>query len=226
MIEREARGRMRLYATCLATSVIMAGCLDGGGGSSSASAVPGKPSASGNSAPVISGTAATSTAVGNTFAFAPSSADVDGDKLSFSIDNKPVWASFDASTGRLSGTPGAADIGSYAGIAIRVSDGTSTASLPAFTITVTQIGTGSATLSWLPPTAYSDGKPLVDLAGYYIYYGTAAGNLDRVVKIDNASINRFQIDSLSAATWYFSVKAYTSAGLESEFSPLASKKIS
>jgi hypothetical protein len=59
----------------------------------------------GNRAPVISGTPATSATVGKAYAFQPSASDPDGNTLTYSIVNRPGWATFSSSTGRLSGTP-------------------------------------------------------------------------------------------------------------------------
>jgi hypothetical protein len=89
-----------------------------------------------NDAPTISGTPATSVSEDSTYVFQPNSADVDGDNLTFSISNRPSWASFNASTGRLSGTPNNADVGQYSNITIRVSDGSASAALGAFSIKV------------------------------------------------------------------------------------------
>ncbi|MEO2268176.1 DUF4347 domain-containing protein [Pseudoalteromonas sp. YIC-656] len=89
-----------------------------------------------NQAPSISGTPATEATTGQSYSFVPTSSDPDGDTLTFSVMNRPPWASFDTSTGALSGTPADADIGSFANIQISVSDGVLTAQLPAFSITV------------------------------------------------------------------------------------------
>jgi hypothetical protein len=89
---------------------------------------------------MIAGTPATSVAVGEAYSFTPTAGDVEGDILVFSIVNKPSWASFNRSTGALTGTP--TEDGATAGIVISVSDGMHTASLPAFTLTV-GAGTGS-----------------------------------------------------------------------------------
>jgi hypothetical protein len=72
--------------------------------------------------------------VGSTYRFRPTASDPDGDALTFSIASKPSWATFDSSSGTLSGTPSAA--GLFAGIVIAVSDGEATTSLAAFSITV------------------------------------------------------------------------------------------
>ena len=94
-----------------------------------------------NRAPFISGTPATSAKEGSLYAFTPSAQDKDTeDQLTFSIVNKPSWASFSSSTGTLQGTPGSQDIKTFASIVISVSDGQASASLPAFNITVAADG--------------------------------------------------------------------------------------
>jgi len=99
----------------------------------------------GNNPPTISGTPATSVFVGETYEFRPDANDKDGDSLTFSIVGRPPWASFNAASGKLKGTPTEADVGTYAGIVISVTDRVSTASLPAFSITVQPVtgATGS-----------------------------------------------------------------------------------
>ncbi|WP_340679257.1 FG-GAP-like repeat-containing protein [Paraglaciecola sp.] len=101
-------------------------------------------------APVISGSPATSVYAGNAYSFAPTASDADGDTLSFSINNKPSWASFSASTGKLSGTPNSGDIGTTSGIVIKVSDGTSEVSLAAFNVTVAPIPNRPPVISGSP----------------------------------------------------------------------------
>jgi hypothetical protein len=87
-----------------------------------------------NIAPTISGTPGTSATVGSAYAFQPSAYDANGNTLGFSITNRPSWATFSTTTGRLSGTPTAT--GTFSNIVIRVSDGRVTTSLPAFSINV------------------------------------------------------------------------------------------
>ncbi|MDN3388538.1 Ig-like domain-containing protein, partial [Pseudoalteromonas sp. APC 4017] len=91
-----------------------------------------------NVAPVLSGTPNTITAEDAAYSFIPTLTDSDeGDTHTFTIINKPSWASFNTSTGELSGTPDNSDVGSYANITIGVSDGTASASLAPFTLEVT-----------------------------------------------------------------------------------------
>ena len=68
--------------------------------------------------------------------FQPSATDVDGDALTFSISNRPSWATFNTGNGRLSGTPTDQQAGTYSNIRISVSDGAATTSLAAFSIQV------------------------------------------------------------------------------------------
>ncbi len=73
---------------------------------------------------------------GTAYAFQPVAADPEGARLSFAIQNRPSWASFDGSTGRLGGTPGAAHVGSYGNISISVTDGSTFSSLAPFGVEV------------------------------------------------------------------------------------------
>jgi hypothetical protein len=180
---------------------------------------------SSNHAPTISGTPATSVRVGLSYSFTPTARDVDGNALSFSISNKPAWASFNTSTGRLYGTPSSSQLGTYWNIVIRVSDGRASASLPAFSIAVTQSASGGATLSWLPPTRNSNGTVLTNLAGYRIYYGTSSSSMTQRIQVANPGIASYVVSNLSPATWYFNVRAYSTSGAESAASNTASKTV-
>jgi hypothetical protein len=90
---------------------------------------------------------------------------------------------------------------------------------------VSDVATGSASLSWTPPTRNTDGSTLTNLAGYKIYYGTSSGALNKTVQISNAGVSSYVIENLSPATYYFAVKAYTTTGVESALSNTASKVI-
>lgn len=82
----------------------------------------------------ISGSPATTAAVGSAYSFTPGTAGGHTPKV-FGIANKPSWAAFSTSTGQLTGTPTGAE--TDAGIVISVTDVDGlTASLPSFTITV------------------------------------------------------------------------------------------
>jgi hypothetical protein len=162
--------------------------------------------------------------VGDAYSFQPTVAGAAG-TLTYSVQNKPGWATFDSTSGRLSGSPQAGDVGTTSNIVIGVSDGSTSDALPGFSITVNQLATGSATVSWVPPTQNTDGSTLATLAGYRIGYGTSASTLDRTVEITNAGLTSYVIDNLAPGTYYFAVKALTSGGLESDYSSVASKTI-
>lgn len=180
-----------------------------------------------NRAPILSGTPATSIVAGSAYSFRPTGSDPEGRTLTWSITNRPGWASFSTASGVLTGTPTASQVGTYSGIVISASDGTNRTSLPSFNIAVNSQGTsnGSATLSWTPPTRNTNGTTLTNLAGYRIYYGTSPSSLTRTVTLSNAGLSRYVVSDLSAATWYFSVRAYTSSGAESANSNTVSKVV-
>ncbi len=75
-----------------------------------------------NDAPAISGAPATSVVDGNAYSFTPAASDIENETLSFTITNQPTWAIFDDATGKLSGNPTPAHVGTTSGIVIRVID--------------------------------------------------------------------------------------------------------
>lgn len=178
-----------------------------------------------NAAPKLSGAPATSVLAGTPYSFQPTASDADGDVLTFTISNKPAWAAFNAGTGRLQGTPLPEHVGTYANVTIKVSDGQTTTSLPAFAIAVNSIANGSATLSWTAPTQNEDGSPLTTLAGYKIHWGSESGDYSSTVTIENPGVTTYVVENLVAGTYYFATSAFTSEGLESEYSAEASTTI-
>jgi hypothetical protein len=90
------------------------------------------------SAPTISGVPTEVAPVGVAYEFQPLADDADGDALRFWVSNLPPWAAFDALTGRLSGLPGAEDLGRWSDIVIGVTDGTAGAALAPFSVEVTE----------------------------------------------------------------------------------------
>ncbi|CAA6816771.1 MAG: Unknown protein [uncultured Sulfurovum sp.] len=75
-----------------------------------------------NNAPTIIGTANRVVYLYEKYMFTPTAQDVDGDVLTFSIENKPAWAEFNSTTGMLSGYPVSSDIATFSNIKISVSD--------------------------------------------------------------------------------------------------------
>jgi hypothetical protein len=107
-----------------------------------------------SSGPTISGTPPTKDEVGSVYSFQPSASDPGGGTLTYTISGQPSWATFSTASGLLSGTPTAANVGTTSGIVISVSDGSGSASLPAFSITVSS----GPTISGAPPTTVTAGS--------------------------------------------------------------------
>jgi hypothetical protein len=117
----------------------------GSTGSGSSSKAPAQPL-------VLAGAPPSSVTVGAEYSFQPTVLQGSG-PISFTIEGKPAWASFNPATGTLSGTPSANDVGPTPGtITITASNGTSAASIGPFTIEVNPAPgppaiAGSATVS-------------------------------------------------------------------------------
>ncbi|MCC6171697.1 MAG: putative Ig domain-containing protein [Gammaproteobacteria bacterium] len=197
----------------------------------------------GGRAPSISGTPSTTVVAGTGYTFQAVASDPEGNRLTFGARNLPAWLGLNSANGILTGTPTAAQVGTYANITISVTDGNSTVSLPPFTITVTApaatgsttggsagtttgAGTGTATLTWLKPMQNADGTPLTDLAGFIVKYGNSLTALDQRIAVNDPAMTRYTVTNLGRGTWYFTVVSYTVGGVESSHSDVVSKTIS
>jgi hypothetical protein len=113
----------------------------------------------------LQGTPGATVQAGTAYSFQPSASDSTGNALTSTIANKPAWATFGTATGALSGTPTTAQARTYANVLISASDGTTSASLPAFSITVTDAAGKSLTFSisnkpaWAGKFAPADARP-------------------------------------------------------------------
>jgi len=172
----------------------------------------------------ITGNPDTSVTVGQPYSFTPTASGGSG-PYTFSIENTPPWASFNTTTGALTGTPSAGDVGTDSNIVISVSDGVTSASLAPFSITVVaqSAGPATATVSWTIPTTNTDGTPLTDLAGFNLYYGTSPSAMTNVIDIPNPSVDTYVVTGLTSGTWYFVLTSYTTSGTMSVPSNIASK---
>jgi hypothetical protein len=163
---------------------------------------------------------------GSPYAFQPGVRDLYSQPLSFSVKNKPAWASFSIATGRLSGTPTKAQAGTYGNVVISATNGQLASALPAFSISVTGGGTststGSARLYWVEPTKNTNGTPISNLGGVRLYYGTSASNLSHMVQVPSPT-TAYTIGNLAAGVWYFAAAAYTTGGIQGARSAVASK---
>ncbi len=220
------------------TAVLVAACNDNAGNSRTtaqssalppATKNPAPPPASSpvNQAPVISGTAPEQATVGQLWAFQPTLIDPDGDVLNISSSNLPGWMDLNKANGRLTGTPGDADVQTWSNIVLTASDGNVAVSLPAFTVKVIaqNAASGSATLSWLPPTQRTDGSPVGEISGYRLLYGQAPGGYTQSVTISNPGITSYMIEGLTSGEWFFAIQTLDGNGLFSAPSAEVSKVI-
>jgi hypothetical protein len=224
-----------LAPLCAAVACTLLSACGGGSGSQHHSPGTGTPlppvespmPSGDNQAPEISGTPLEATTVASAWSFQPSTNDPDGDAIQFTVENAPDWMEFDPATGQLAGTPGEGDLGTYDDIIISVTDGLATVSLPPFSVEVLPEGapSGSATLSWTPPTERVDGSPIGTLAGYRVLYGRGSGKYDQSAEIDNPSITRYVLENLAPGNWFFAVTVRTTDGLESAPSAEVRKRI-
>jgi hypothetical protein len=108
----------------------------------------------------ISGTPANSATVGQAYSFTPHVSDPSKKKLYFMIWEKPKWATFNTTTGQLSGTPSADNVGTQGAIRIGVSDETVNAYTPFFSIRVSAATSTSdkPSISGTPPTSVTAGS--------------------------------------------------------------------
>lgn len=212
-------------------SLTLVGC--GGGADDSVNPLSSTATAdeTGSATATISGKPATSATVGSNYSFTPTASDSDGGALKFSIANAPTWAAFNTATGQLSGSPKVTDTGTTMNIVITVADGSATAALPAFSISVTgtapTTGSGTATVKWVAPTENSNGTALTNLAGYTVYYGTSASTLsqEQSIQVSNPAALSYTVTGLTSGTWYFAVASYTTTGQASALSAVSSKTI-
>jgi hypothetical protein len=175
----------------------------------------------------ISGTPATSATVGSAYKFQPTATDSAGRTLSFSVSNKPSWATFSIASGLLSGTPTSSQTGTYSNIVVSASDGTASSALPAFAIKVSTAtaSTGSATVSWANPTQNTNGTTLMNLAGVHLYYGTSVSAMTHEITVASTTQTSYTIAGLTAGTWYFGATAYNTSGVQSAMSDIGSKAV-
>lgn len=95
----------------------------------------------------------------------------------------------------------------------------------AFTSGEVPDGSGSALVSWLPPTERTDGSVLTNLAGYEIRFGNTLGSLNRTIRLSNPGLSSYLIDGLAPGSWYFAIVALDSNGLASPMSAIRTKTI-
>lgn len=218
----------------LVVGLLFAGCSKTDGTQSAAAAPNG--TAGTTPAPVTSiisatialqGTPPATATVGDQYSFQPT-VNSNSVNLSFTSTGLPSWLTLNSSSGVLAGTPSVTDEGTTGHITITANAGSASATTTPFTIRVVAPpsgDTGSVKLSWVAPTENTDGTPVSELAGYRIYYGTNPSELTESITIAGATATTYVVDGLAAGTYYFSVMAYTSTGLNSGLSSVADESI-
>jgi fibronectin type 3 domain-containing protein len=78
----------------------------------------------------------------------------------------------------------------------------------------------SIDLAWIAPSTRADGSYLNarDLAGFRIYMGTSSNTLSPIVDIVNDNNYQYQVQNLTAGSYYFAITAYDQSGVESSLS--------
>jgi hypothetical protein len=103
--------------------------------------------------------------------------------------------------------------------------------LPTTTLTTppraeAQGASGNVSLSWEAPTENTNGTALQNLGGYVIHYGSVSRQYTSQITISNPGLTRYVVESLPAGTYYFSMTATTTSGVQSSPSAEASTTIS
>ena len=178
-----------------------------------------------NDAPTITGMPPTTIAEDSAYSFTLGGGDIDaGDMLTYSLSpNSPKWLSVSTTgtTTIVSGTPDNDDVGTTMGIVVSVSDGTVSASLPAFNLAVTNVNdapmgavtiTGTATLG---ATLTAVTSAIVDADGLGTFsYQWRAGNTN--TNIADATASTFVLTQAQVSKTITVVVSYTDGGMEAE----------
>ena len=80
---------------------------------------------------------------------------------------------------------------------------------------------GAAALMWKAPVVREDGTdlPLIQIAGYRIYYGVEAGKYLSTIDVDDGFATEGQLTNIPSGTYFMVMTTIDVSGLESVFSP-------
>jgi uncharacterized repeat protein (TIGR02543 family) len=118
------------------------------------------------SPPTISGTPATSVVVGRVYSFTPTVSNPSGRALTFIVQGAPRWAAFNSNSGQLTGAPISTDVGTTSNIIISVTNGTTPAVLPAFSIAVVAAAPAATYAVTYNANGSTGGTPPTDSKSY------------------------------------------------------------
>src|SRR6202051_3591918 len=132
----------------LLVAVSLSGCGSGVSATKTAGDGSAGPAGTGSASTsiVLQGVPPGSVTVGGKYSFRPSVSS-GNNVLTFAIEGQPSWATFDTTTGTLSGTPGRRDLGLSGLITILASDGVNAGKLGPFTIRVDTPTAAAASLT-------------------------------------------------------------------------------
>ncbi len=216
----------RATRTALVCAIAIVGsslaACGGGGGTTTSGGSAGATAASGA---LLSGLPSDAAVANQPYEFVPDVGETGGAAVAFAIENKPAWATFDAGSGVLAGTPGSGDVGSTQTIRITATVG-SAKYAHELKLRVVAEASGVATVALEAPRTRTDGSQLANLAGFRIYYGKVATRLDQFVDVKDARVTDARVSNLTPGTWYFSAVAYDAYGFESAATDVATKTIS
>ena len=102
-----------------------------------------------------------------------------------------------------------------------------TAVLLIMSVTLAMAYTGTATLTWTPPTTFTDGTPLIpatDISSYKIYSGTSPGIYGTPAIVTGGTTTTYMM-TIGTGTTYFALSVVGMNGLESVKSSEVSKTI-
>jgi Putative Ig domain len=206
---------------CISISLMLSlgGCDDQSSSSSTSGSAAGAAAPSSTAATLsITGNPPASIVVGSKYTFSPKVNGSTGETLTFGITNMPAWATFDSSTGVMSGVPTSGNVGKTAAIVISVASSAGSANLAPFVITVTG-GAAVATITWATPAVAANAAAGLQLAGYHIYFGTSPTSLTHETQVADPTLTSYVINNLASGMWYFAVAAYDADEVESPRSP-------
>ncbi len=198
------------FTSSLILSAVLTACGGGGGGGSDSDGGDKTPPPKENQAK-LTGQPKTELNEMEDYQFSVNAVDFSG-QVTFSIENKPAWARFSASSGTLSGTPSTDDAGIYPDIKISASDGSNQLSLPAFSIEVFDL----FEISGVVVDGYISGALVyVDENDNSVYDN---GEISALTNVDGAYILYFPLDKLDKVT-KSPLRAYLGEGAKDESRP-------
>jgi hypothetical protein len=82
-----------------------------------------------------------------------------------------------------------------------------------------------ARVAWRAPGENLDGSAYANPGGYRVLWGRAPTELTETVYVSGPTVLTWQVGPLAPGTWYFAVKAVSTAGIESPLSNIGTKTI-